>query len=393
MLAVWVERAAVGRFSPARVALLTALAVGDLALLHHPGTAWDWGLVLTGFLLLLSASVWPLPALLGLSALLGTAGATEAGVVMPVKVMCGIALFELAVRRSGRQLSAGGCALAIAIAAEWVGRAPAEVAPVLFRVGTVMGVPLLVGAYIRSIRESARKAREKAADEERRRLSQTRAVRAAERTAIARELHDLVAHHVSSMVLRVGVARHVLPDSDPRVAEVLRDLHTSGTAALADLRRLVGVLRDPASVHDSPPLIDPGALPAALSAVVENGRKTGLTVDASIDPAVARLDTLRGFTVLRLTQEGMANVAKHAGPSAHARLSVRVESGTVTLRLDNDVDAGHRAGSTTQGGSGHGLTGMLERVELLGGRLAAGPSRSGWSLSAELPALAPEPQP
>ncbi|MBC6459258.1 two-component sensor histidine kinase [Actinomadura sp. HBU206391] len=305
--------------------------------------------------------------------------------------MDGIALFELAVRRSGRQLSLGGCALAMAIAVEWAGRPPAEVAPVLYRVGTVMGVPLLVGAYIRSVREGARQAREKAAEEERRRLLQTRAVRAAERTAIARELHDLVAHHVSSMVLRVGVARHVMPDADPRVAEVLGDLHTSGTAALADLRRLVEVLRDPASVNDSPPLIDPAALPAALSTVVEHGRKTGLTIDASIDPAVARLDTLRGFTVLRLIQEGLANVAKHAGPSAHAQLSVRMDGGTMILLISNAAGADRPA----PGKPGHGLTGMLERVELLGGRLRAGPSRQGWSLSAELPAAVPglEPQP
>ncbi|GLZ07523.1 hypothetical protein Acsp03_49890 [Actinomadura sp. NBRC 104412] len=393
MLAERVERAATGGFSPARAGLLTALTIGDLTLLHRPGTAWDWGLVLSAFLLLLAASAWPLPAMLGLCALLGVAGVTEAVVAVSVKAMSGIALFELAVRRSAWQVSVGGCALAMAIATEWVGRPPAEVAPVLFRVATVMGVPLLVGVYIRSVRESARQARERAAEEERRRLSEARAVRAAERTAIARELHDLVAHHVSSMVLRVGVARHVLPDVDPGVTEVLRDLHASGTAALADLRRLVEVLRDPASVHDDPAQVDPAALPAALNTVVEQGRKTGLTIDASIDPAIAQLDSLRGLTVLRLTQEGMANVAKHAGPQTQAKLSVRMENGAVTLVLDNTNAAGSADAFVLKRApesSGHGLTGMTERVELLGGRLHAGPSAHGWTLSAELPALTAE---
>ncbi|MGI8334754.1 sensor histidine kinase [Actinomadura scrupuli] len=388
MFTEWVERAAAHRFSPVRLLLLTALVIGDLTLLHRPETARDWALVLTGYVLLLGAGGWPLPAVLGLSTLVAVAGVSEAGAVVPVKVMDGVALFELAVRRSGRQLSVGGCALAMAIAVEWAGRPPTEVFPVLFRVGTTMGVPLLVGAYIRSVREDAREARNKATEEEQRRLSQTRAVRAAERTAIARELHDLVAHHVSSMVLRVSVARHVLPQAEPRVAEVLSDLHASGTAALADLRRLVGVLRDPDSVHENPPLIDPAALPAALSTVVQHARKTGVTIEASIDPAVAGLDTLRGFTVLRLIQEGLANVAKHAGPSAHAQLSLRMEEGTLLLLICNDADAADHPPEK----SGHGLTGMRERVELLGGRLHAGPSRRGWLLSAELP-IVTEPEP
>ena len=145
-------------------------------------------------------------------------------------------------------------------------------------------MPLLLGLVIRTTRELGRQAEERAAEEQRRHESESRAARADERSAIARELHDVVAHHVASMVLRVGVARHVLPDLDPRVAEVFDDVHGTGTAALADLRRLVAVLRDPDGVRGDAALtaIEPAALPAALGAV-ETARRAGVTVDADID--------------------------------------------------------------------------------------------------------------
>src|SRR5690606_24663628 len=154
-------------------------------------------------------------------------------------------------------------------------------------------VLLLLGGYIRSARAASRAAADRAAAE-------IRAARAAERTAIARELHDLVAHHISSMVLRVGVARHVLQDAGPAVREVLDDLHGAGTAALDDLGHLVTVLRDPSTVQEETPPIEPDALLAALDRAIERGRSAGLAVEASIDPAVAGLDSVRGVTLLRL---------------------------------------------------------------------------------------------
>src|SRR6185312_8076369 len=117
----------------------------------------------------------------------------------------------------------------------------------------------------RTNRELGRQAVERALAEQRRRESESRAARADERSAIARELHDVVAHHVASMVLRVGVARHVLTDLDPRVDEVFDDVHGTGTAALAELRRLVAVLRNPDGVRGDAALtaIEPSALPSA----------------------------------------------------------------------------------------------------------------------------------
>ncbi|MBY8874260.1 two-component sensor histidine kinase [Micromonospora sp. PLK6-60] len=248
-----------------------------------------------------------------------------------------------------------------------------------------VGVPLLLGLVIRTTGELTRQAQERAAAEQRRRESESRAARADERSAIARELHDVLAHHVASMVLRVGVARHVLPDLDPRVSEVFDDVHRTGTDALADLRRLVAVLRDPDGVRGDAALtaIEPSALPAALGAAVDRARQAGVTVEAEIDPAVGALDAVRGMAVLRLTQEALTNVAKHAGTSARARLLVSVVDGAVHWEVSDDGRG--RRPATVPAGGGHGITGMRERVEVLGGALEAGPVGAGWRVRTVLP--------
>lgn len=241
-----------------------------------------------------------------------------------------------------------------------------------------LGVPILLGTVGRTTAELG-------VQEARRIESEQRAARADERSAIARELHDVVAHHIASMVLRVGVGRHVLPDLDPRVAEIFDDVHRTGSDALADLRRLVAVLRDPDEVRRDASLtaIEPSALPAALAGAVETARLAGVNVEADIDPAVGGLDAVRGMAVLRLTQEALTNVAKHAGPSATARLRVAVSDSDLDWEVADD--GGLPAVREVPSGGGHGLTGMRERVEVLGGTLSAGPSGKGWRVATMLP--------
>ena len=237
----------------------------------------------------------------------------------------------------------------------------------------LIAVPLLIGLVIRTTRELGAQARSRLE-------SESRAARADERTMIARELHDVVAHHVASMVLRVGVARHVLPGADPRVTEVFDDVHATGSAALADLRRLVAVLRNPDSVRGDAALtaIEPAALPAALSAAVANAERAGVTVDAEVDPSVRVLDAARGLALLRLTQEALTNVAKHAH-ATRATVTAQVADARLLVEIRDDGVGGARL-------EGAGLGGLADRLVALDGTLRVeSPSDAGTLVAAEIP--------
>lgn len=249
----------------------------------------------------------------------------------------------------------------------------------LVGLGVSLGLPTLLGMVGRTTHELGLQAARRAESEQ-------RAARADERAAIARELHDVVAHHIASVVLRVGVARHVLPDLDPAVTAVFDDVHRTGTEALTDLRQLVAVLRDPEGVRADAALtaIEPSALPAALAGAVEKARLAGVIVEAEIDPAIGSLDAVRGLAVLRLTQEALTNVAKHAGPAATAVLRVARSGPDVEWAVSDDGGAPAGPRDVPFGG-GHGITGMRERAEVLGGTLTAGPEGKGWRVSTVLP--------
>ncbi|GAA4590624.1 hypothetical protein GCM10023107_17070 [Actinoplanes octamycinicus] len=247
-----------------------------------------------------------------------------------------------------RYLVAGVCLVASVYLIFDLPSSPSLIMQAVIGLAISLGLPVLLGLVVRTTRELGEQAERRAAEEQRRRESEHRAARADERSAIARELHDVVAHHVASMVLRVGVAQHVLPDLDPRTAEVFDDVHRTGTAALADLRRLVAVLRDPDSGRGDASLtaIDPSALPAALAGAVETARLAGVVVEAEIDPRVVELDAVRGLALLRLTQEGLTNVAKHAGPAARASLRVVMDGADLHWSV---VDDGRGVGWGSRG--------------------------------------------
>jgi signal transduction histidine kinase len=152
--------------------------------------------------------------------------------------------------------------------------------------------------------------------------------------------------------------------------------HGAGTA-LADLRRLLGVLRG--TPDDANPLpIEPGQLPEALRNLAERSRLDGLNLTVEVDDEVSRLDPLQALTVLRLVQEGLTNVLKHAGPGVAARLTVSAADG-VQVQLTNEI------ANIIASGNGYGLVGLDERVALVGGSFQAGPTPGGWRLAAHLP--------
>jgi signal transduction histidine kinase len=378
MFTRWVERVFDERYKYLRLTLLALSGIGYLTLQHDPRdplNTVDWVFALSAIALCPVVAKWPLFGAIAQGVVLfGAANFGQADPVVPL-VGSSLSLVELGLRESGRRALTGAGVLTALYAVSMLREGSlAELPNWLYRMLISIGVPLLLGVNIHAARRLAQQAEERAATAQ-------RTARAAERADIARELHDLVAHHVASMVLRVGVARHVLADTDPRVTEVFDDLHSSGTAALTHLRKLVSVLRDPATIGRYLP-VEPGTLPGELTAAVDRAAQSGLTVEATIDPGLATLDAVRGLAVLRLTQEGLSNVARHAGPTATARLTIAMDDGQVHWEITDDGDGTPAA---APGAAGHGLIGMRERVEVLGGTLEAGPFGTGWRVRTVLP--------
>ena len=263
-----------------------------------------------------------------------------------------------------------------------------------------VGLPVLLGLYLRGQKRLAATYRERAADAESRRLAAESAVRAEERTTMARELHDLVAHHMASIVLRVGVAEHVLHDVDPCVTAVFDDVHGTAASALADIRRLQEALRDPASTEVA--MIEPEAVWAEIDAAVTRTRAAGLTVATSVDRDGTGvdgvgLDAMARLTLLRVTQEALTNAMKHADRARPVELAITTRDGGVAIRVTSGLapsdlrrlSSGERnSDAANPAVHGHGLIGMTERLGLIGGHLTAGQRHGEWIVEAWLPATA-----
>jgi signal transduction histidine kinase len=197
----------------------------------------------------------------------------------------------------------------------------------------------------------------------------------AERARIARELHDVVAHSVSVMVVQAQAGPR-LPDEE-RVRDAFGSIETTGREALVELRRLLGVLRGGEEHAATAP--QPGL--ASIEALVEQVREAGLRVDLRVEGEPAALPPGIDLSAYRIVQEALTNALKHAG-RAEAEVIVRYETAAVELEiLDNGIGP-----HTRVNGSGHGLVGMRERVALYGGLLEAG-SRNGhgFAVRARLP--------
>ena len=375
---LWLGRLFEQRYAAVRLTLVALAGFGYLVLTPegHALSTTD-RLIAVGVLVFGYVGVWsPLTVVCGVSLATGLGFLVEADSDVVPAVALAWAIFELGMRRTGGQVWVGFTVAMSGSLLSDLDELVVSPAPVTFAAATMVVVPLVLGLYVRGLGELNRQATRRAAEEVER-------VRAEERTAIARELHDLVAHHVASIVLRVGVARNVLVAEDPRVGQVFEDVHGTASAALADLRRLVAVLRDPQA---APALsfVDPDGLAVALRTAIERSHQLGLRVEAEFDPALADLDARTALALLRLTQEGLANVARHAGTAAQARLRIQRVGGAVEFELS---DSGAPNGLSGPVRPGHGLIGLRERVEVLGGRLQAGPAEHGWRLQASVPLI------
>ncbi|MEV8515126.1 histidine kinase [Dactylosporangium sp. NPDC051484] len=202
-------------------------------------------------------------------------------------------------------------------------------------------------------------------------------VRQNERLELAQELHDVVAHHITGMLIQAQAA-HLVARKNPRqVTESLAGIETAGTEALRAMRRLVGLLRD---TDDAPPA---SAGPEQLGVLVERFNRQGPPVRLRLPDESAAWPPEVASTVYRIVREALTNVARHA-PDAH---SVTVTVGQNPSGLTVEVlDDAPRGGARVAQRGGYGLIGMRERVETLGGTLHAGPRPdTGWSVLATLP--------
>ncbi|WP_078900297.1 sensor histidine kinase [Streptomyces sp. SBT349] len=388
----WLGRAVGDRFGPAR--LLPLLVAGPGYLLYMQDTeptAADWAVTLAAGVIFLAGGVRPLGVAIAEAALVVASAPLTEATPVTAKVIASVALLELAVRRPPRTAVIGAIVLALAYLLVVPDHDDANgVLATGYRVAAVTVAPLLLGAYLRAARQALAQARARAREAEERRELAAQGARLAERTELSRELHDLVAHHVASVALRVGVARAVIPGLDPRVSAVLDDVHSSATTTLTDLRRLVGALRDPAAVREDargPLLMDPAELPGAVGTVVDRSEQAGLRVERHIAPGIAPLDAVRGLAVLRVVQEGLTNATRYAGAGARARVTVAVTDGHVRVEVTDEGGAAPGPAAPAAG-SGYGLIGLRERIDLLGGTLTAGPRGEdrGWRLAAAFPA-------
>jgi signal transduction histidine kinase len=196
-----------------------------------------------------------------------------------------------------------------------------------------------------------------------------------ERQRIARELHDVVAHAISVIVLQSRGGRRVLDDDPAAAREAFDNIERTSTEALEEMRRLLGLLR----ADGEPALLAQPTL-ARVEALAEELRASGLPVDVAVEGDPAPLPPGVDVSAYRIVQEALTNALKHAGP-ARALVRVAYEPGAVRVEV---IDDG--AGSGNGGGSGHGLVGIRERVAIVGGELEAGPrAAGGYAVSARLP--------
>jgi signal transduction histidine kinase len=242
-------------------------------------------------------------------------------------------------------------------------RAPGEFifTQVLFATGW------LAGFALRARAAQAEAAEERAAYAEREREAAARIAVAEERARIARELHDIVAHAVSVMVLQVGAVRHKLPQTLEEDRDALRRVEQAGRTALAEMRRLLGAMRRDG---DDPELAPQPGLDSLDSLLEEVGR-AGLPVRLHVEGERFPLPRAIDLSAYRIVQEGLTNTLKHARAS-QAVVTVDYGPGELQIEVRDDGEGG-----STSDGLGHGLVGVRERVKIYGGEMSAGTAPEG----------------
>jgi signal transduction histidine kinase len=300
-----------------------------------------------------------------------------------------ILLYTLAAYRPRRQSIVGLCvclAGSLVAVARWLPNQDGLAQKALFGGVIFSGTALVawvLGDSMRYRRAYLTSLEDRAARLERERDAQAQIAAAAERARIARELHDVIAHNVSVMVVQADGASYALRSEPDRTAQALTAISHTGRQALAEMRRLLGILRSDDQQADLAPV--PGL--DQLRELLDQARRAGMSVSFTLEGAARPLPEGAELAAYRVVQESLTNTRKHGGLAAAAAVTLRYEPEALVLQVTDD-GLGAAAGGD---GPGHGLTGMRERIEMYGGTVQAGPlPGGGYQVTARLPDT-PEP--
>jgi signal transduction histidine kinase len=337
---------------------------------------------------------------------------------VPIVLTAALALFTVAARTDRHTTWATGLAVCVGLTALAMGfGAGAWYDQSNFAVFAWTGMAAAAGDAVRSRRAYIAAIEERAARAERSREEEARRRVAEERMRIARELHDVVAHHIALVNVQAGVAAHVMDSRPDQAKQALAHVREASRSALDELRATVGLLRQ-SGEPEAPMEPAPGL--GVLDQLLDGFRRAGLrvTVEYEVPPQPAPLPAAVDLTAYRVIQESLTNVQKHAGPQAGAVVRIARDDAELRLTVDDDgsaprahgpgadADARDRAPAAgpgdgpppavpvrpAQDGGGHGLLGMHERASALGGVCRTGPRPAGgFRVSVRLPLPGAEP--
>lgn len=277
-------------------------------------------------------------------------------------------LAALLVCEAGMVMAVGRLALQPGPQEQWKSAIPFAV---------MIGAIWLCGLYISTRRMYTQSLEERARRLERERDAQAEVAAAAERARIAREMHDVIAHSISVMVIQADGASYAVDTDTERARRAMRAIGDTGRQALMEMRRMLGVLRE----GDGKATLAPQPGVEQLPDLVQQIRTAGLPVGYEVSGEPLPMPAGLALVVYRIVQEALTNVMKHAGPAAMAQVSLRYGDQSIEVRVRDDG-----RGATISDGRGHGLVGMRERAAVYGGQVSAAPAAGGgFEVVARLP--------
>lgn len=364
----------------AQALTITASQINDDVI--EPSIALHWIVLVIAPAALIFRRTRPILALS-----VGTVGTMAAWMLdLPVSGLAGMILIYSVVLYAPRSLglraavASGTFLCSFTTLGAVLGEAPVYVVPL---VAWTVVMPILVALNINSGKALLAVSDRRLADTEERRIAERAIIIQDERNRVARELHDVVAHGLSLIVIQAGAGTRILEratqdtsqEAHTKVTEVMKNIDGAARQSLGEMRQILGILRDEEDgIDQSPWRPTPGAV--TITELVAQAADGGLDVDFETMGEPHPLPTAVGAATYRIVQEALTNVRKHGGPNVKASVVGVFGDHELTITIDDD-GRGAAALAPALDGDGHGLIGMRERTELLGGTFTAGPRVGG----------------